>query len=81
MDDSNSFMTVFTWETNDLRGLTYYEYSDGLGTGKLTTKWVAGNEVKRKTVDAKLGDIEQGKDFLAFKINGTKYIYKRTNSD
>ena len=82
IDDSNSFLDVITWKVSVPGGLDLYTYKSGLGMDRLTIenwRWNTGVEDLKKTsktIDAKMGDIETGNGFMAFKINGIKYIYR-----
>lgn len=79
-DDSNSFMTVYKWQVYENGRITHYEYIDGLGRGRLTTRWLNMNtmQFETKSVEAKFGELVTGKGFISFKINGIKYVYKST---
>jgi hypothetical protein len=76
-DNSNSLLTVAKWKISGNDRIAHYEFKEKNGVSKLTTSWVDTNmQVGSKTVNAKMGEIEQGDGFLSFKINGTKYIYR-----
>jgi hypothetical protein len=75
-DDSDSFLTIVKWKISESDRTAHYIFKEGPGISRLTKSWVNTNMlVGSKTVDAKMGEIEQGDGFIAFKINGTKYVY------
>ena len=75
-DDSDSFLTVVKWRISEDDRTAHYVFKEGHGVSRLTKSWVNTNmRVSSKTVDAKMGDIEQGDGYISFWINGTKYVY------
>ncbi|MDR0289826.1 MAG: hypothetical protein LBI06_02715 [Treponema sp.] len=77
-DNSNSFLTVAKWKITGKGRIALYEFRERAGVSRLTTSWLNSNmRVGSKTVNAKMGDIEQGIGFISFKINGTRYVYRQ----
>jgi hypothetical protein len=76
-DDSSSLLTVVKWRISKNDRTAHYVFKEGPGTGRLIKYWLNTNmQVVSKTVNAKMGDIEQGDGFISIKINGTKYVYR-----
>ena len=78
IDDDNSFVTIIKWETYKNGKFTLYEYKEGLGISRLTTKRSNSgkNTLDTKTVDAKMDNIIKGDGFVSFTVNGVKYVYR-----
>jgi hypothetical protein len=75
-DDSDSFLTVVKWKISGNDRTDHYEFKEGAGVSKLSKSWVKANMYTgSKTTNAKMGEIEQGDGFIAFWINGTRYVY------
>jgi hypothetical protein len=76
-DDSDSFLTVVKWKISESDRTAHYLFKEGQGISKLTKSWVNTKMLAgSKTVNAKMGEIEQGDGFISFWINGTKYVYR-----
>jgi hypothetical protein len=77
-DDSDSFLTVVKWKISGDDRVDHYEFKEGSGVSKLSKSWIKANMYTgSKTVNAKMGDIEQGDGYISFWINGTKYVYRQ----
>ena len=77
-DDSDSFLTVVKWKISGDDMIAHYVFKEGPNMSSLTRCWINTDMfVGSKTVDAKMGDIEQGDGFISFWINGTKYVYRQ----
>ena len=70
---------IIRWDVQERGGITSYEFRESLfGSGRLTTRRLNMSTMQfdTKTIDATMSDIVSTNEFMSFRINGVKYVYR-----